>query len=61
MISVTGRVIRSLRSGALSEGSHRVEWDGRDDLGHAVSSGIYFFVLRVDGEVGSVEKVALLR
>jgi hypothetical protein len=37
-----------------------VTWDGRDEAGHAVGSGLYFARLVADGEARST-KVALLK
>ena len=43
---VSGRLVRTLRRGMLGEGEQVVHWDGADDGGKAVGSGIYF--VRVD-------------
>lgn len=32
-------------------GSHRVVWDGRDNSGQLVSSGVYLYTLRGDKKV----------
>lgn len=55
---LSGRVVRSLVRERLDAGAHRVIWDGRDDLGHEVASGIYF--LRLDA-VGETRRTRLLR
>jgi len=39
---VSGRHVRTLASGDLAPGSHRVEWDGRDDRGALQDAGLYF-------------------
>lgn len=44
--SVLGHVIRHLIDGQKSAGEHFVEWDGRDDSGKRVATGMYFYVLR---------------
>ena len=44
---VTGRLVRTLASGSLESGSHRVEWNGRDDRGSLVEAGLYFCRLDV--------------
>ncbi len=41
-----GRQIRRLYDGSLPVGTHRVDWDGTDDAGHAVASGDYIYVLQ---------------
>jgi hypothetical protein len=44
-----GRLVRRLLGGQLSSGQHRIDWDGRDDRGRQVPSGIYWYELQVDG------------
>ncbi len=38
---VTGAKVRSLYLGELDPGAHALHWDGRDDSGRTVSSGVY--------------------
>ena len=48
---VDGRIVRTLVAGAqIPAGRHQVRWDGRDDFGAAVASGVYWFRLESDGE-----------
>lgn len=44
-----GRRVRELVHGFRSEGAHDLVWDGRDDAGRAVASGVYFFQLETNG------------
>jgi hypothetical protein len=46
---VTGRVVRTLVDGAQGAGRRSVEWDGTNDEGRPVESGIYFYVMRAGG------------
>jgi flagellar hook assembly protein FlgD len=39
---VRGRLVRRLVGGAVGLGGHEIAWDGRDDAGQAVASGVYF-------------------
>ncbi len=39
--SITGQRVRTLISGSLTMGKHTAVWDGRDDSGKPVSSGVY--------------------
>jgi HYDIN/CFA65/VesB-like, Ig-like domain/Abnormal spindle-like microcephaly-assoc'd, ASPM-SPD-2-Hydin len=59
---VTGRLVRDLGTIRTPDGSTTttVGWDGRDDRGKAVSAGIYFVVLRLDGHAWT-RKVLLVR
>ena len=38
-------------NGELSAGPHAVDWNGRDDAGQRVASGIYFYRLRSETTV----------
>lgn len=46
---VQGRRVRELVATRLEPGFHTVAWDGRDDRGNALASGLYFYRL-VQGE-----------
>ena len=51
---VEGKLVRKLDIGYQRAGSYlnrgkAVYWDGRDQLGESVSSGIYFYTLKADG------------
>jgi len=39
----SGRLIRTLLDKPLSSGAHSIDWDGRDDQGQQVGSGVYFY------------------
>lgn len=41
--NLLGQPVRTLVHGPLSAGTHTVTWDGRDDLGRSVSSGMYLY------------------
>jgi hypothetical protein len=57
VFSVTGRKIRALADRVEPAGTHRVDWDGRDDGGARVSSGVYFCRLTAGSENASVKMV----
>jgi carboxypeptidase T len=47
---VDGRLVRTLASGIAGPGPGSVTWNGRDDAGHRVASGLYFVRLTAGGE-----------
>lgn len=57
---VSGRLVRTLESGSMAPGPHARAWDGRDDGGCAVASGIYFARLATDAGVATT-KMTLLK
>jgi len=42
---ITGRHVKTLINQICSQGIHSVVWDGRDDLGNLVASGLYLYKL----------------
>jgi len=48
--NLKGQKVRTLANGPSAAGRYRSVWDGRDDRGAPVASGVYFYVLTADGE-----------
>ena len=44
----------------LPAGSHGMKWDGRDDAGRELPSGVYFYRLRTTG-YDETRKMVMLR
>jgi hypothetical protein len=55
-----GTRVRTLVDEARAAGRHEVAWDGRDDAGRAVASGMYMARLAA-GEVREMKKMVLLK
>ncbi len=53
---ILGQVVRTLVDEKQPGGNYRVLWDGRDDSGRKVSSGVYFCRLKVADDRFKVEK-----
>jgi hypothetical protein len=45
VIDAAGRRVRSLLDAVMPAGPNTVTWNGRDEAGHSVASGIYFYVM----------------
>ena len=58
--NLTGQVIRSLLDESLEAGYHTFAWDGRDQHGYPVASGVYLYRLQAGQQV-LVNKMALIR
>jgi hypothetical protein len=50
--SVTGQLVRELVHGEMASGRHTVSWNGRNDLGAQVASGLYFYRLEAQSQNG---------
>jgi hypothetical protein len=57
---LAGRRVRSLVSGEVPGGRHSVTWDGRNDEGRNVASGVYFYRLESRDET-LTKKLVMLR
>jgi subtilisin family serine protease len=59
--NIKGQLVKTLVSDTKNEGVHVVNWNGTDDAGKNVTSGLYFYKLRTDGDYTSVRKMILLK
>jgi len=55
-----GRRVRTLLNAAQEPGEHSTQWDGRNDKGEAVTSGVYFYKMEA-GDFTSTRKMLVLR
>ncbi|MFQ5640079.1 MAG: choice-of-anchor D domain-containing protein [bacterium] len=60
IFNTLGQEIRTLVNAPYSGGYHSVRWDGKDNGGRAVASGIYLYQLQA-GNFTHVRKMSLLR
>ena len=57
--NLLGQPVRSLVQRVLTSGEHKFFWDGKDDRGEVLSSGVYFYQLR-QGDYSQMRKRTLL-
>ncbi len=55
-----GRKVKTIACGDFAAGEYLVTWDGSDNDGNQVTSGVYFYVLR-DGDESVSRKMVLLK
>jgi hypothetical protein len=60
VFNIRGQVVRNLLNKSLSKGNHRIVFDGRDDSGNTLGSGIYFFQLSASGK-SQTKKMILVK
>ena len=60
VFNIKGQLIRTLINEQLSASSYNIVWNGKNDSGNQVSSGIYLYKLQADTQL-SVKKCILLK
>jgi hypothetical protein len=58
--NVLGQKVKTLVDERLNAGMKEVEWDGKDDKGFEVSSGIYFYKIKA-GDFSDIKKMVMLK
>ncbi|MCG8608833.1 S8 family serine peptidase [bacterium] len=59
--NVLGQMVRILLKGESNPaGNHSIQWDGRDELGRLVPSGVYLYRMQAN-EFSAVKKMALVK
>ncbi len=61
VVDVSGRHLRLLADRVFADGSHELTWDGRDDSGRPLPTGLYFARLIGKGNDPQTEKLLLLK
>jgi len=59
--NILGRKVVDLVEGLQTSGVYNVTWDGRDDQGYFVASGIYLYRLTMDGRMSQARVMTLLK
>ena len=57
--NLLGQPVRTLVNQVQSPGDYRISWNGRDDAGRALPSGVYFYQLKAGG-FGKIKKMLLV-
>jgi len=58
--NLKGQLVKSLFSGKLDKGDHSLVWDGKDNSGVSVGSGVYFYRLS-DGTDSQQRKMVMMK
>jgi len=61
VFDILGREVSVLVNDAIEAGYHQAVWNGLDRSNNALSSGVYFYQLQVNGEVLNTQKMMLLK
>lgn len=55
-----GQKVHSLVNAEMNAGMHQLQWNGKDDNGNSVSSGIYYYRMK-SGKFSSTRKMVLMK
>jgi hypothetical protein len=58
--NVAGQLVRTLSNQDWDAGQHSIDWNGKNDIGSSVASGVYFYKIEADS-FQSTKKMVLLR
>jgi flagellar hook assembly protein FlgD len=58
--NVAGQKVKTLVDNQMSAGTHTITWDGTNESGNVVSSGIYFYKV-VAGDIVTTKKMILMK
>jgi hypothetical protein len=61
LFNCRGQRVQTLLNGTYEAGSYSVDWTGRDAADKPVSSGVYFYQLKVNGHAELTKKAILLK
>ena len=59
--NLKGQKIKTLAHNDFTKGPHSIVWNGDDESGKSVSSGIYYYKLKINGKTEAVKKCLLLK
>lgn len=59
--NIKGQKIKTLVHNEFSKGDHSIIWNGNDDSGKPVSSGLYLYKLYINGKTEAVKKCLMLK
>jgi hypothetical protein len=57
VFDLAGRLVKTLVDEEKSAGSYQISWDGKDELGRAVASGVYFARMKAAGYLHTTKMI----
>ena len=60
VFNIKGQKVSTLLNEQISVGNHAITWQGTDDQGNKVTSGIYFYQM-ISGDYSSIQKMILMK
>ncbi len=60
IFNVRGQKVKTLVNNSMDAGLHQIVWEGLDDAGKQISSGIYFYKMKA-GEYTATRKMIMMK
>ncbi len=60
ILNVHGRIIKTFHLSGLPAGEHRIIWNGKDNCGNNIASGLYFYRMKTNENQVTSRKMMLL-
>ena len=57
--NILGQQVRTLSEASMNQGMHHIRWDGTDDGGRRLGSGLYFFHIQTDQKLMTRQTVLI--
>lgn len=57
---VSGRLVKTLAKGSCNAGEHSVVWDGLNEMGEVISSGVYFYCITA-GDWSATRRLVMVK
>jgi hypothetical protein len=59
--NLKGQIVKTLINNEVIKGNHLITWNGDDHIEHSVSSGVYYYELKVNGKTEAIQRCLLLK
>ena len=56
-----GQLVANVTKGQLNPGIYNVQWNGKDNSGKTLPSGLYFYELEAGNEFRQIKKMTLVK
>ena len=60
VITLDGKVIRNVVSNGLQNDGQQLKWDGKDDRGNYVETGVYLLMIYNNNGESTIEKITVI-
>ena len=59
--NIKGQKVKNIINNQMAAGDHSAQWNGTDEFGKSVSTGIYLYKLSVNGNVKQIKRCTIIK